>query len=90
MATLGIDLSHNAGTNYGTQKTNSYTNEGADILQTYGGSTDTWGRTWTPAELNDTNFRARLELTIVGETETMEADHIKIRVFYRPKIVLAG
>ncbi len=31
--------------------------EQTDLL---GGSADTWGRTWTPAQLGDSNFRARI------------------------------
>jgi len=90
MAVLGVDLSFDGGTSYSTQEDNTFPVDGVEVFRTYGGSTDTWGRTWTVSELNDTNFRARLISQILEESEVFEMDHIKIKVYYRPKIVLVG
>ena len=85
----GVDLSWDAGTSYSSQKTNTFTNTGADVTKTYGSSTDTWGRTWTATELNNTNFRARLhKVSSQGFQAEMQVDHITVKVFWRPKIVI--
>jgi hypothetical protein len=34
-----------------------------ETKKTYGSSTDTWGRTWTPSEINKALFSARLKIT---------------------------
>jgi len=57
---LCIELSWNGGTSW-TSTANTtgdiQTTESADAL---GGSANTWGRTWTVSELNNTNFRVRV------------------------------
>lgn len=49
---------------------------------TPGGPTDTWGRTWTPSELSDANFRLAIQSTT--EDQTVLVDSVKARVYYSP------
>lgn len=56
---LTVELSKDAGTNWQTALTQTFT--GSDSLLTYGaGSTELWGSTWTRASMTDANFRVRL------------------------------
>jgi len=50
-------LSWDNGTNY--TSSNSIVNQitNTETARTLGSATDTWGRTWTPTEINSTNFR---------------------------------
>ncbi len=46
----------------------------------YGGMTDTWGREWTPHELNNPDFGVRL--SVQGDNSTASVDYIKVIVHY--------
>lgn len=52
-----------------------------DTYKTYGGATDTWGRTWTTTEINDARFGVRISVTDDSGT-TFQIDHAKITVYY--------
>ena len=55
----------------------------SDGTAVYGGSADTWGEQWTPADVNDTAFGVALSARLTsGSSGTFEVDHIQIRVFY--------
>ena len=53
-------------------------------LYTVGGSTDTWGRTWTAAELTNANFRVRLQYLVpsvacaTGYTASVDAIWVRL------------
>ncbi|MFI5203935.1 MAG: T9SS type A sorting domain-containing protein [Flavobacteriales bacterium] len=50
---------------------------------TYGSSSDLWGTTWTPAEINDTSFGVWYNIYNSGTLTTTPAlDGIEIEVFY--------
>jgi len=49
-----------------------------------GGASDTWGRTWTAAELADGGFRVRLRAV-----EASRLDWVTVRVHFQPEIALA-
>jgi len=55
-----------------------------DINQTYGGDANMWGTTWTPAEINATDFGLALSVYRYGGTRscTASVDHINITVYY--------
>ncbi|MBI2831430.1 MAG: hypothetical protein HYX79_04145 [Chloroflexi bacterium] len=55
-ARTAIKLSYDGGTTWTAVKTNTLTAT-AETTYNYGGSADTWGRTWTASELSDANFR---------------------------------
>ncbi len=50
-------------------------------VATYGSATDTWGTTWTPAEINATNFGAVLSIN-ANNSLTATVDYIRITVHY--------
>jgi hypothetical protein len=58
----------------------------SDQVLVFGGSTNTWGRTWTPAEINSTNFTARLENVDPGfsctNNSTLSVDQVQTKVYY--------
>ena len=61
----------------------SYTT--AEVLQSYGGSADLWGNTWTPADINATNFGAAyaaIKANSAGGSHRIEVDYISITVDY--------
>ncbi|MCH7529744.1 hypothetical protein IIB50_01365, partial [Patescibacteria group bacterium] len=50
----------------------------SDIVYTLGSVSDTWGRSWTPSEFSDANFRLRL----IGQpsSNTIQLDAIQVKV----------
>lgn len=56
--------------------------------KSYGGATDLWGTTWTPAQVNATTFGARLRAQfLIGEAEPpasgrAQVDAYRITVYY--------
>ena len=52
----------------------------------FGGPTDTWGRSWTASELNNSNLRIRLTYTDPGTNCTNGAvtsvDHVHVRIYW--------
>ncbi len=58
-----------------------------DADRVYGGSTDLWGTTWTPTQINASTFGARLRAAVYkttggDATTTAYVDAIKITVYY--------
>jgi hypothetical protein len=57
---------------------------GADTVATYGGPTDLWGATWSPADVNNGGFGSALTAQEIGVAPgTPAIDHIAITVYYR-------
>ncbi len=56
----------------------------SDSLREYGGSTDLWGTTWTPAEINSSSFGVALRATNDNNSVSVTAsvDFIRITVTY--------
>jgi hypothetical protein len=48
-----------------------------------GAATNTWGRTWTPAELSDANFRVRVTDVANSTNRDFSLDWIAVRVSYK-------
>ena len=51
-----------------------------DAVVTYGGSSDLWGETWTPADINAGGFG--LALSVQDSTDLALVDHMTLKVFY--------
>ena len=51
---------------------------------TLGSATDTWGRTWTLAQLNTTNFRVRVIDVSSMNGKDFDLDAIRVQVNYTP------
>ena len=57
--------------------------DGIDTIVAYGGSTDLWGTTWTPAEINDTAFGAAVAAEhVLNSSSIPKVDQILITVWY--------
>ncbi|MBU2060456.1 MAG: hypothetical protein KKH44_01230, partial [Bacteroidetes bacterium] len=51
-----------------------------NIVQTYGGPTDLWGTTWTPADINDKDFGGQIRVQMYGGQAFV--DNVSVTVFY--------
>jgi MSHA biogenesis protein MshQ len=57
----------------------------ADVVEPHGSATELWGTTWTPADINATNFGASFmawKAGTVGGNVTISVDHVAITVHY--------
>jgi hypothetical protein len=58
----------------------------SDAYKNYGGATDLWDETWTPADINDADFGAVLETRFYSYNSPgapdAQVDHISITVYY--------
>jgi len=52
-----------------------------EAVATYGGTSDLWGETWTPAEINDSGFGAAVAAS-VALSDVAQVDHLAITVHY--------
>lgn len=78
---LDVELSWDSGPNYtATGKRNTWTEE-HDVIRTYGGAADLWGRVWTQPEFSNANFRLWCENDATSE-DSHGVDHIKVKVYY--------
>lgn len=81
---LCLGLSWDAGSSW-TSAIASTDIQTAEETDTYGGAANTWGRTWTITELNNTNFRVRIMIDPGGaNTTTASLDYLQIKVYYTP------
>jgi Tfp pilus assembly protein PilX len=72
-----------AGAPVGSNRAKSTLWDTSSSTITYGNSTDLWGTTWTPADLNATNFGLRFAADSAGgASATASIDWITIRVYY--------
>ncbi|MDP2598346.1 MAG: hypothetical protein Q8P49_00780 [Candidatus Liptonbacteria bacterium] len=54
-----------------------------DTYASFGNSTDLWGQTWTPTDINSSTFGFALSgIGNSGISESAYVDHIRIKVFY--------
>ena len=63
---------------------------GTDEIALYGGSTDKWNETWTPADINSPNFGAAIsceETEGKDDSDTGNIDHIRITVYFTEAVV---
>ncbi|MCX7779009.1 MAG: fibronectin type III domain-containing protein [Patescibacteria group bacterium] len=80
-----ISLSWNGGTNYTATKTTDLpVGENNEATRIFGGSTDTWGRTWSSNEFTNNNFRIKLDATAVGGQgqPILYIDQLQVKVYY--------
>lgn len=79
---MNVELSWNGGTTWTTAK--SDTNESTTVSnsRTLGGTTDTWGHTWTASELSSSNFRVRVRMDSTTSTRDFYLDWIPVTISY--------
>ena len=78
---VGIDLSWNGGSSYTTSGQGYTTTNTTDVIRVFGNNTYTWGRTWNATELNNTNFRLRVNKTGT-DLYQHKIDNIMVNVSY--------
>ena len=76
-----VQLSWNGGASWTAAQATS-TLSTTMTTRTLGSATNTWGRTWTPAELSNANFRVRVINTADSTSRDFSLDWIAVRVTY--------
>lgn len=73
------------GNNYANTTSNWST---SDAISTYGGSSDMWGETWTPGEVNSANFGIIIQARKRAPNGNARAqiDHVYITVYYNSSL----
>ena len=77
---MRVELSWNGGASWTAGKTDT-TESTTEHTTVLGGSTDTWGRTWSASEFYDANFRVRLK-AIKNGAGTFYLDWAPVNVYY--------
>lgn len=76
-----------AGTQIGTNHASGAGWSGSDVVAIYGNSADLWGTSWTPAQINATNFgtlfSAQLSAGLSSLYLTANVDAISVTVYYQ-------
>jgi hypothetical protein len=78
--TIGVQLSYDGGTSWTTTK-ETPTLTTTDTVVTLGGTGDTWGRSWIPADFSNTNFRVRLIAN--PSSNTVQVDALQVRIYHQ-------
>lgn len=79
---LCVELSWNGGTSWTAPKVVTLTATG-ETTYLFGGTGDTWGWTWTAAELSNTNFRVRFT-DASQRNKNYILDYVAVQVTYTP------
>jgi hypothetical protein len=79
---LCIQLSWNRGDTWTAAQSISLTTANATYV--LGSPTDTWGRTWTPGDFSNTNFRVRVIDVASSTANTFSLDAIAVNITYQP------
>jgi prepilin-type N-terminal cleavage/methylation domain-containing protein len=78
-------LSWNNGGNFTSSRSTTTFNNSTDLTLTSGDSTDTWGRTWSAAEIGDLNFVAKFTASgSMNGGHALQINYLYITVFYTP------
>jgi hypothetical protein len=80
---LCAQLSWDGGTTWTSLKTVAVTGT-AETTYTFGGVADTWGRTWTVANLASTALRVRIVDAASQANKSFSLDYVAVSVTYRP------
>jgi hypothetical protein len=80
---LCVQLSWDAGTTWTTAKSLALAGT-AISTYTFGATNDTWGRTWTGAQLSNANFRVRVIDVTNQTTKNFLLEYLAVQVTYTP------
>jgi hypothetical protein len=78
-----IQLSRDAGTTWTTAKSVALAGT-AIATYNFGATNDTWGRTWTGAQLSNANFRVRVIDVTNQTTKSFFLEYLAVQVTYTP------
>ena len=56
----------------------------SEVTYTLGGTTNTWGRTWSAADFSNTNFRVRVVDVASNTSRDFSLDYLAVNVTYQP------
>lgn len=76
----GIAISWNGGIDYTSAKSDIWSTPEENV--TFGGPSDTWGRTWSSNNFKDSNFRIRLRRSSQNAGIFLNVDCIEIKVYF--------
>ena len=79
---VDIELSWDGGTSYTSSGKGASWPCETEVTNTFGGSADTWGRTWSDFEFSNANFRLRLTKTGT-DWVFIFVDHVQAKVYYQ-------
>lgn len=88
---VAAELSWNNGSSYTTTAKKTTALGTTEATFTLGGATDTWGRSWTRAELQSGSFRLRLQAdatSVAGDPE-WRVDYAQATIYYTDTTALA-
>lgn len=77
-----VELSWDGGVTWTTAKTTATLTK-SEVTYTLGNSSDTWGRTWTDTQLNNTNFRLRIINIASNTSRDFSLDWVAVNVHYQ-------
>jgi hypothetical protein len=78
-----VQLSWDGGTTWTTAKS-TLTLGTTEATYTLGSTSDTWGRTWTPGNFSNTNFRLRVIDVASNTSRDFFLDYMAVNVTYQP------
>jgi len=81
-ATLNIELSWDGGSSFTSTGRNTGVMPTSENTFTFGGPTDTWGRTWAESELTSNNFRVRLNSASSDNNRVGRLDWLPVTVYF--------
>lgn len=76
-----VQLSFDGGLTWTTMQATPYLTK-TETTYVLGSLTDTWGHTWSAAELNDSNFRIRIINVSSSTLRDFSLDQVAVRVTY--------
>lgn len=80
-----VQLTKNGTTRVGTNKADTVNNwSNSPTTISYGGASDLWGTTWTPADINATNFGVHFAAEAQSDNTDIDVDFIRVTVYYTP------
>jgi hypothetical protein len=86
---VGAEISANNGTNF-TTTGNTASVTGSDGVDTFGGNTTLWGKTWTPVDFSNGKFIVKITNIDPGNSCTngsiLSTDRVRARVYYTVNI----
>ena len=80
---IAVELSWDGGATYTTSGQTTASFGETDTVVVLGGPSDTWGRSWSPGEFSDANFRVRVTGDAIGASEEVRLDAIQVRVYHQ-------
>jgi hypothetical protein len=78
-----VALSYDGGSNYTSALPTALT--ATETINSLGGPTNTWGRTWTAGDFTNNKFMVKLTTTgSAGNGITISVDQVQVKVYYTP------